>query len=330
MQTVHANNVEAHKFLRANKGPVKLDEVKDGSYTTDPVVCHKIGEVSSVSQRPMSQFYTDQGPQEEWDYLFNRHAYKLNKNMVRGKDQRGSTSRTVGSLTQMVPAQSLLTQNRNNAMMANAMGKSQGISGFLTEEDLHESGTVFDATKGDLIHRRESVHASHHKSMTSMHSAPAPQPKHRPVTPTGSLPPNASYVEHLKSMKRDNIEEDDEVGPYDFRRLLKKTGMASGTETLRQRRTDIPIITMTSPPSDSRRPSILPPISKPNVIQQTYQPRDYGQMQQAYQPRNYGQLVESQPRWDPSRPALQNVDNRPYQPDHIFDKMQTEGQEVDL
>lgn len=231
MQLVHLNNVDIHKFLKRNKGPVDIADVKkiDGFHMSsvrpslpsihvqDSLDSNKyeedVDDIEFVStdngerRFSMTCFYNDSGPRDNWDAPLSKHVKQMFKTMgLKGR----TNAKAVASMQELNPSQALISATHSSDLLS------------------------------DMQRRVMPSHAKPSLPMAPTEPLPRSKTTSDIHTEVEKLPRRGpSYIEHLQAIgkKTGANQEDvnDERGPYDFRALLKKTEFAP-TASLRRRK----------------------------------------------------------------------------------------------
>lgn len=237
MQIVHANNMEVHAIMKKSKEGVDLTDIKSVQAPSCPAsigtpipmdpnadtvpntpdgstmnLAASTSNFEAVRRRAsVGRFYSDNGPREDWDAPLTKFV-KVSGLKNRHRDKKAAVSK----LESFTPAQSFLAENESRELLNEFQTAARrGSSSLQLPLGNRSRPSYSDVAKG--------------------HKVPKPTARKSPGTPY--LPPNATFVDHLHAMKRqENAGHDDETsGPFDFRSILKKSSFAP-TESLRRRK----------------------------------------------------------------------------------------------
>lgn len=266
MQMVHISNVEMHKFLKRNKNPVDIDDIK--KTTGDRMLSIPIPldveeefsqpktkdtDLASPIAKPKSYsttcFYTDSGPREDWDMPLKKHAKQIYKSMeLRSKHASVSKPQVLN------PIQSMVMENQSRNL--------------INEVQVKMAPNYQPSKEPTPQASRSSSQASNKFSPPRANPSPSPR----------GAPKRANFIQDLKALQRrgngsgnDDEEEDQQEGTFDFRTILRKTDFAP-TASLRLRkglspgqRAPIPKLTP-APPSEEVQQSQQTTAASPAVV----------------------------------------------------------------
>merc|ERR1719464_1089477 len=276
MQIIHTNNMEFHGIIKKSKNRIELKDIKNVQNANYIRICGPIDtENDTLPNTPtrdqgdssnhltshfeaarrktsVSRFYTDQGPREDWDSPLNKFV-----KVTELRNRRQSCQKTtVTGLENMLPCQSLITENDSMELLSQVQSAARRGS-----HTLHVPKQVFKANSRPL--HLDVMEGNKFYTLKSPKLTP------RKTSKISNLPPDATFIDHLHAMKRKDSGDADS-GPFDFRSILKRSDYAP-TDSLRRRNgpngRPIPRIIKSPAPSDETQQSVSVTYNEESAIE---------------------------------------------------------------